>query len=107
METHLLGHAIDAMRRHTGVVIPVYFPADADPGLGQALLADNVRAYVQQVDDPARICLSVDGAEHGMEIAEALATECGVVAVCTQEIMGKMNGLRHGVRALWEREKRE
>ena len=107
METHLLGHAIDAMRRHTGVVIPVYFPANADPGLGQALLADNVRAYVQQVDDPARICLSVDGAEHGMEIAEALATECGVMAVCTPENMGKMNGLRHGVRALWEREKRE
>jgi hypothetical protein len=107
METHLLGHAIDAMRRHTGVVIPVYFPADADPGLGQALLADNVRAYVQQVDDPARICLSVDGAEHGMEIAEALAAECGVVAVCTPDNMGKMNGLRHGVRALWEREKRE
>ena len=107
METHLLGHAIDAMRRHTGVVIPVYFPADADPGLGQALLADNVRAYVQQVDDPARICLGVDGAEHEMEIAEALATECGVMAVCTPENMGKMNGLRHGVHALWEREKRE
>ena len=107
METHLLGHAIDAMRRHTGVVIPVYFPANADLGLGQALLADNVRAYVQQVDDPARICLSVDGAEHEMEIAEALATECGVMAVCTPENMGKMNGLRHGVHALWGREKRE
>ena len=104
METHLLGHAIDAMRRHTGVVIPVYFATEADPGLGQTLLADNVRAYVQQIDDPARICLSVDGAEHGMEIAEALAAECGVVAVCTPDNMGKMNGLRHGVRALWERE---
>ncbi len=104
METHFLGHAIDAMRRHTGVVIPVYFAAEADPGLGQTLLADNVRAYVQQVHDPARICLSVDGAEHGMEIAEALAVECGVVAVCTPDNMGKMNGLRHGVRALWERE---
>ena len=92
------------MRRHTGVVIPVYFAAEADPGLGQTLLADNVHAYVQQVDDPARICLSVDGAEHGMEIAEALAAECGVVAVCTPDNMGKMNGLRHGVRALWERE---
>ena len=104
METHFLGHAIDAMRPHTGVVIPVYFAAEADRGLGQTLLADNVRAYVQQVDDPARICLSVDGAEHGMEIAEALAAECGVVAVCTPDNMGKMNGLRHGVRALWERE---
>ena len=29
------------------------------------------------------------------------------MAVCTPENMGKMNGLRHGVRALWEREKRE
>ena len=104
METHLLGHANDAMRRHTGIVIPVYFPAAADSDLGRALLADNVRAYVQQVDDPGRVCLSVDGAAHGLEIAEALASECGVTAVCTPENKGKMNGLRHGVQALWERE---
>ena len=103
MEAHLLRHATEAMRRDTGIVIPVYFPADADPGLGQILLADNLRAYVQQVDDPSRVCLSVDGAAHGREIAEALAAECGVVAVCAPENMGKQNGLRHGVAALMER----
>lgn len=104
METHLLSHATDAMRHHTGVVIPVYFPADTAPGLGQTLLADNVRAYVQQVDDPSRICLSVDGLEHGVEIAEALAVECGVTVVCASENKGKLNGLRYGVAALWQRE---
>ena len=104
MEAHLLSPAIEAMRRHTGVVIPVYFPADADPGLGQTLLADNVRAYVQQIDDPRRICLSVDGPAHGREVAESLAAECGVITVCAPENRGKQNGLRHGVAALWERE---
>ena len=104
MEAHLLSPATEAMRHHTGVVIPVYFPADADPGLGQTLLADNVRAYVQQIDDPSRICLSVDGPEHGREVAESLAAECGVITVCAPENRGKQNGLRHGVAALWERE---
>ena len=104
MEIHLSRSAIEAMRGHTGIVIPVYFPTGADSGLERALLADNVRAYMQQVDDPGRICLSVDGSEHGREVAEALAAECGVTAVCAPENKGKLNGLRHGVEALWVRE---
>ena len=103
MEAHLLSHAIEAMRRDTGVVIPMYFPAEGASELGRALLEDNVRAYVQQVDDPGRICLSVDGAAHGREIAEELAANYGVITVCAPENRGKLNGVRHGVAALWAR----
>ena len=103
MEAHLLSHAIEAMRRDTGVVIPMYFPAEGASELGRALLEDNVRAYVQQVDDPGRICLSVDGAAHGREIAQELAANYGVITVCAPENRGKLNGVRHGVAALWAR----
>ena len=81
MEPHMLIHATEAMRRYTGVVIPVYFSAAGASELERLLLADNVRAYVQQVDDPGRICLSVDGAAHGRDIAEGLADDYGVLAV--------------------------
>ena len=103
MEAHMLSHATEAMRRDTGVVIPVYFPADGASELGRTLLEDNVRAYVQQVDDPSHICLSVDGAAHGREITEDLAAEYGVMAVSAPHNMGKLNGVRRGVSALWAR----
>lgn len=90
-------------RQHTGVVIPVYFPEGLDGSLALELLRDNVAAYVQQVDDPARICLSVDGETHGREQAEELSREFRVQAVAAPDNRGKLHALRHGMARLCQR----
>tara|TARA_Y100000588_G_scaffold270305_1_gene285792 strand:- start:232 stop:1266 length:1035 start_codon:yes stop_codon:yes gene_type:complete len=94
--------AIEIMRQRTGVVIPVYFPQGVDNELGRALLEDNVQAYVTQVDDPQVICLSVDGAEYGKDVAAAIAARHGVQAVCAPHNKGKLHALRNGVAHLCE-----
>ena len=104
MPHHLLEHALRVQRHRTGIVIPVYFPAGADAGPGTELLRDTARAYTALVDDPRSVCLSVDGAEHGWEITRLIAEECGASTACSEGNKGKLNGVRNGVAALWERE---
>ena len=60
--------AWEVMQRQVGIVIPVYFPRGVDNDLGRELLRDTIHGYVQQMDDPASLCLSVDGADYGKEI---------------------------------------
>ncbi|MFT5090688.1 MAG: hypothetical protein ACI8PG_005069 [Planctomycetota bacterium] len=103
MQTHLLESAIEIQRCHTGVVIPVYFPAGGDRTQGAELLRDTAYAYTRQVEDPSSICLSVDGASHGFEVAERIAEEYGTSIVCSPANKGKLNGVRHGVASLWAR----
>jgi len=107
MQTHLLESAIEIQRCHTGIVIPVYFPAGGDRAQGAELLRDTTYAYASQVDDPSRICLSVDGAPHGLEVAERIAAEYGASVVCSATNKGKLNGVRLGVASLWAREEIE
>jgi len=104
MPHHLLEHVVQVQRHHTGIVIPVYFPIGVDRTTGIGLLRDTARSYVALVDDPRCVCLSVDGAAHGLDIAQDIAKECGASVACSQENRGKLNGVRHGVAALWERD---
>lgn len=96
-EENTFAPAIEIMRRHTGIVIPVYFPQEVDNNLGRALLEDNVQAYLTQVDDPQVICLSVDGAPYGKDIATAIAARHGVQVICAAHNKGKLHAVRNGV----------
>ena len=104
MSNYLMQDVVQVQRFNTGIVIPVYFPADVDPDTGANLLRDTVHSYAALVDDPSNVCLSVDGAAQGWDIALSIAKECGTHVVCSQENKGKLNGVRNGVAALWERE---
>lgn len=95
-------NALDAMRHRTGVVIPVYFPEGVDRVQGAALLRDNVMLYCEQVDDPATICLSVDGAEHGADVVAAISEDLGVSTCIGDVNRGKLQSAANGVQALLE-----
>ncbi len=104
MQVHLIENAIAIQRSHTGFVIPVYFPAGGDRAQGAELLRDTARAYTGQVEDPSCVCLSVDGAIHGVEVAKRIAAECGASVVWSAANKGKLNGVRHGIASLWARD---
>ncbi|MDA0708594.1 MAG: hypothetical protein O3B73_00120 [bacterium] len=90
-------HAYDTMRHQTGVVVPVYFPEQIDRSRATALLRDTVFHYCTQVDDPAHICLSVDGAVHGEREVTDLAREFGVSTCVGASNRGKLSGAQQGV----------
>ena len=98
-KTHNLCRAYELMNEDTGVVVPVYFPPDVDTTRGEALLRDNVGAYLRQITEPTRLCLSVDGEDNGAAIARRVASEYGVSLVTSPENRGKLhsgaNGARH------------
>lgn len=103
MSNYLMQDVVQVQRFNTGIVIPVYFPEGVDPDTGANLLRDTAHSYAALVDDPSNVCLSVDGAAHGWDISLSIAKECGAHVVCSQENKGKLNGVRNGVAALWER----
>ena len=84
----------------TGVVIPVYFPADGDNEMGHRLLRETVAACEAHMADPSCLCLSVDGEEHGREVAEQLASIHGVQLGVATANRGKLQGVRIGMERL-------
>lgn len=92
--------ATRAMRRRTGVVIPVYFPDGSRPGDAAHYLEDTVCGLLDQLDDAADLCLSVDGPEHGKEVVEKLADTYGVTTVIGDCNRGKLQGVRNGMQEL-------
>lgn len=97
---HHLADALNALHRHVGVVIPVYFPEDEAGSPARSLLRDTVAGYVGQLGDPGRLCLAVDGAAHGGSTARELAAELGVTTAVGQENGGKLQALRQGMARL-------
>jgi hypothetical protein len=89
-----------AIRRNTGVVIPVYLPANIDTRRGQTLLRETARSYCALLGDPAAICLSVDGEPFGAPFAGALARELGTQLHVTSQNRGKLAAAQNGVQAL-------
>ncbi len=84
----------------TGVVIPVHLPpGPADP-VAVSLLSDTVAACLSQLGDPARLCLCVDGADRGSDVAAAVAAPLGVACLALPDNRGKLHALRHGVARL-------
>jgi hypothetical protein len=91
------------MRNRTGVVIPVYLPAEIVASRGVELLRETVASYLTVVAHPAQICLAVDGADHGAKVAHRIAAETGVTVEVAPENRGKLQGARIGARRLLER----
>jgi hypothetical protein len=98
-EPNSFHQTLDRLQHHTGVVIPVYLPEGAE-STDAALLEETVAAYCMQVADPAAICLSVDGEEHGGEVAARLSAEYGVSLHVVSDNRGKLWGAIHGARTL-------
>jgi hypothetical protein len=92
--------AFALLRQHTGVAIPIYVPPGLDRATAKALLWDTVSAFHQQVEDPAHVCLSVDGEPFGADIAAHIARKLGVQLCVAQTNRGKLHGARIGVRRL-------
>ena len=98
----MIAEATPLLAKQTGIVIPVYLPTGEDRALGAAFLRDTVRSCLDQIEDPATLCLSVDGAAGGAEVAGELADEFGLATVIEQRNRGKLSALRSGARALLE-----
>jgi hypothetical protein len=97
-------HALHITRERTGVVIPVYLPERIDARQGETLLRETVWTYSAQLADPSAICLSVDGAPFGAEIAHRLADELGTSVHVAASNRGKLAAAANGVRTLQDRD---
>lgn len=102
--SHLSAQALALMRHKTGIVIPVYFPEQVEAYYRESLLRDTVSLYVEQVSDPATICLSVDGEEFGAEVARQVAREFSVSLCISSVNRGKLQASANGARHLLEQQ---
>ncbi len=87
-------------QKETGIVIPVYLPPDTHHDLQLALLADNIEACIDVVEDPRHVCLAADGPDCGGGEVAALARQYGVTATVGDRNRGKLSALRYGVECL-------
>ena len=102
-EPYSFHQTLARLRHHTGVVIPVYLPEGAESA-DAALLEETVAAYCAQVAAPPGICLSVDGADCGADVALRLSAEYGVSLCVTPNNRGKLWGALQGARLLLDDE---
>ncbi|MCP5150241.1 MAG: hypothetical protein H6982_05755 [Chromatiales bacterium] len=93
---------LEKTRHRTVVVIPVYLPPGSDRALGARLLRDNVELCLSQIARPEHVCLSVDGARFGEDVAAEYGRELGVRVVVGRDNGGKLVALRRGVGAMIE-----
>lgn len=91
------GPCIDILQRQTGVVIPVYLSPKIDTGLAELLLNDTVAAYCAQSHFPENVCLSVDGAPFGAEVASRIAAQFGASLTVSPQNKGKLWAAVQGV----------
>ena len=98
--SHLSAETRSILRQGVGVVIPLYLPANSPQAASEALVTDTVEAFVEIVDDPRHICISVDGKAFGADTAEKLARQFGTSLVVAPENRGKLQGAVNGLREL-------
>jgi len=89
-----------ALENSTGVVVPVYFPAECDTAAARALLHDTAASLANELGDPRRICLSVDGDGPGVAIACEVAESCGAATIHSDTSRGKLAAVQNGMRQL-------
>ena len=100
MDVSAASACIEIVRNRTGVVIPVYLPDGIDREVGAVLLRDTVSAYCAQVAAPERVCLSVDGAACGADVACEIADAFGALVCVAETNVGKLSAAANGVCAL-------
>jgi hypothetical protein len=97
---HLSAESRGILRQDTGVVIPLYLPANSQRAAAETLVSDTVEAFVEIVDDPQHICISVDGKAGGADTAAKLARQFSTSLVVAPENRGKLQGAVNGLREL-------
>ncbi len=93
---------IDLLRNRTGLVVTVHIPDGMDAADARRALTDNLLLLREQVRDPQRICLSVDGVACGRDLAAELAAQYSVRQIAAEKPLGKLQGARLGVDHLLE-----
>ncbi|NQZ67884.1 MAG: hypothetical protein HRT89_07420 [Lentisphaeria bacterium] len=88
--------SLKILGNRTAVVIPVFLNPQKDNTLSTALLRETVIQYLHEIDNPANICLSVDGKNCGAEIAEGIASEYSLSHVIGEQNLGKLSPVRNG-----------
>ena len=94
-----------ALRDDTGVVVPVYFPSGCEATTARALLHDTTVSLADEIGNPRKICLSVDGDGPSVAAAREIADACGVVTIHSDENRGKLSAVRNGMLHLLEDER--
>jgi hypothetical protein len=95
----ILQDSYHTVHQQTGVVIPVYLP-DRVTHRGTKLLRETATSYAAHLADRSAICLSVDGAPFGAQVARELAQELSTSVCVAPENRGKLSAAANGVRLL-------
>jgi len=99
MESQYL-QALEALRESSAIVIPAYFPSTTDPRLAAGLLIDTALGCRALVQDPARVCISVDGENAAAATARTLEADYGLRVVVSPRNRGKLGAVEEGLAAL-------
>jgi len=97
--------AHEALRRATGVVIPVYFSNAADAETGVPLLEETVGAFRRELGSPGAICVCADGGRRTRLAGERVARRFGVRLVTHARNRGKLSAVTSGMRDLLRRKR--
>lgn len=100
MDAVPIAATIDLLENHTGIVIPVYLPAHADPAMGLPIVRDTVHLAVRELHSPRAICLSADGLGPAATVAHHLADQYGVQLVVAPQNRGKLAAVANGMAVL-------
>ena len=92
--------AIALLREKTAIVVPTFISDTMDHAYAAGIIRDTVSGCVQQVADPARVCVSVDGNAPADALAEQLVAEYGVSWIRLDQNLGKLAAVRAGMRHL-------
>ena len=98
--SHLSAETRSILRQDVGVVIPLYLTDNSQRAASETLVTDTVEAFVDIVDDPQHICISVDGKAYGADTAEKLACQFGTSLAVAPENKGKLQGIINGLHEL-------
>lgn len=92
--------ASEDLRDFSGVVIPAYFPSAIDTQLASHLLIDTALGCRNQLANPARVCISVDGDNSAADAARTLHRDYGLTVVVSGTNRGKLGAVEEGLKAL-------
>ncbi len=84
----------------TAVVIPSYFPDNAEFDLAFSLLEATVAGCCRQLADPTLVCVSVDGSNPASRAAGIIEERHGVTRTALPENKGKLAAIQEGMRRL-------
>lgn len=104
MDTGILSRRTgNALREQTGIVIPVYVPEGVNRDDAHALVRDTAELFSDLVTEPRSVCLSLDGAEFGLDLVQRIVKSLQVSHVVSEANRGKFHSAAQGVQSLLDR----